>query len=436
MRTFCKLQNVYYVNQEDHVPWYFKSSSTKYADLPNWSANDRTKVLKSFKDFLIALNVTKSGAVYPNMVKWSNIAQFDAVPDSWNPADTTKSAGENTLAEIQTEILDGEALRNSFVIYAPDQVWSMEYTAGPDVFQFYKLFGDRGIINTNCVVEVDGAHFVFDATDIYIHDGVSPPKSICDNRVRKTIFRNLDLTKSKACFVHHSKANREVWFCYATRSGTAQWSSETTNYCNSAAVYNYAEDTWTFMDLPNVTGIAAVNWQTSPTYSSSSGLGYDTVSTPYSSLIANATKSSFATSIASSGAGITTTRLLNIDSGIGISLPFPAVAELAVVPYAERTGLDLDEIVPELRAYKNYRAIYPQVTVSDTSAPLSFKFGGTDTPQQELEWDTLQTFEATTEYKVDTRSRGRFLAWRFEGANNNSYSLSGFDLDMVSVSRR
>jgi hypothetical protein len=74
--------------------------------------------------------------------------------------------------------------------------------------------------------------------------------------------------------------------------------------------------------------------------------------------------------------------------------------------------------------------------VQDTTAPLSFKFGGVDNPQQDIEWDTLQSFEPTTDYKIDTRSRGRYLSWYFEGDNNNSYSLSGFDLDIVSVSRR
>lgn len=434
VRTFTTLQGVYYYNQEDRVPWYYNSSSTDYATLPNWDANHRCKVLRGYKDFLIALNMTKSATFYPNMVKWSNIALYDAVPDSWDPSDTTKSAGENTIAEIQTDILDGLTLRNSFIIYATDQAWNMEYTTGPEVFQFYKLFGDRGIVSANCVVEVDGMHYVLDDDDIYMHDGVSPPKSICDKRVRTHIFRNMDLTKAEKFFVYHERATSEIWFCFNSKNSDLKWLGASCTYCNYAAVYNYSEDTWTFHDLPNVSGMSAVGWQITTTYDTAGSLTYDTIGSSYSDLLPNNTNNTFAASIAEGT--ITTTRFVQSDSGLGTALPFSAVSELAVVPYAQRTGLDLDELVPELRAYKNYRAIYPQVTAQDTSAPFSFKFGGVDMPSQELEWDTLQTFEPTTEYKIDTRARGRYLAWHFEGANNNTYSLSGFDLDFVATSRR
>ena len=180
--------------------------------------------------------------------------------------------------------------------------------------------------------------------------------------------------------------------------------------------------------------MSSVGWQITPTYDSSAALTYDTIGSSYSDMIPNNTNNSFAASIAAGT--IATTRLVQVDSGLGTALPFNAATELTVVPFTERIGLDLDELVPELRTYKNYRSVYPQVTAEDATAPLSFMFGGVDTPSQELEWDTLQTFEPTTEYKLDTRSRGRYLAWHFEGANNNSYSLSGFDLDFVAVSRR
>jgi hypothetical protein len=309
----------------------------------------------------------------------------------------------------------------------------MEYSAGPDVFQFYKLFGDRGIASTNCVTEVDGLHFVLDDDDIYMHDGVSPPKSIVDKRVKTHIFRNMDLTKAEKFFVYHERSASEVWFCFNSKLGNLKWLGSACTYCNYAAVYNYSEDTWTFHDLPNVSSMSSVGWQITPTYATTS-LTYATAGSSYADLIPNNTNNTFAASVAEGT--IATTRITQVDSGLGTSLPFNAASELAVVPYTERTGLDLDELVPELKSYKNYRAVYPQVTVEDATAPFSFKFGGVDMPAQDLEWDTLQTFEPTTEYKLDTRSRGRYLAWYFEGANNNTYSLSGFDLDFVSASRR
>jgi hypothetical protein len=431
--SVAELQGVTYLNQQDRVPWYFNSISTDYDELPNWDADHRCKVIRSFKDYLIALNVTKTSAVYPNMVKWSDIAQYDDYPASWDETDPTNSAGENSLSEIQTEILDGMSLRNSFIIYASDQVWAMESTDGPDVFQFFKAFGDHGILNLNCVQEVDGAHLVFDDDDIYMHDGVSPPKSICDGRVRKRIFRNLDLSKRTIAFSYHHRAASEVWFCYNSRESNLKWDGADCTYCNIAAAYNYISDTWTFHDLPNITSMTDVSWQESTNYDASA-ISYASYGSTYADIIANATRSSFCPSIAATG--VTTTRFLNMDSGINTSLPFAEVAELVVEPFAVRTGLDLDEAIPELKTYKNYRSVYPQVTVSDEEAVLSFKFGGVDYPQQALEWDTLQTFDPVGDYKIDTRSRGRYLAWYFIGENANTYTLSGFDLDLVSVSRR
>jgi hypothetical protein len=433
VRSFCHLQGVYYVNQEDRVPWYFNSASTDYDNLPNWTSTHRCKVLRPFKDHLVALNITKTSSVYPNMVKWSNIALYDAVPDSWDPADTTKSAGENTIAEIQTDILDGLQLRNSFIVYALDQVWIMEYSGGPDVFQFFKAFGDRGILGTNCVVEVDGTHFVFDDDDIYIHDGVSPPKSICDSRIRKHLFRNIDLSKRSVCFAYHDVVANEIWFCYNTLDGDVKWLGGDCTYCNEAAVYNYVSDSWTFYDLPNVSSMASVDWQDSLDYSEMTSVTYENVGTNYADMIGNAARGTYAFSITTTG--LTATRMLNVDSGLGAQQPFPASSECSVVPYAERLGLDLDEVVEELRTYKNYRAIYPQMG-ADSSVTVSFKFGGCDFPMQDIEWDALQEYDPFTEYKVDTRARGRYLAWYVEGHNSNDYSLSGFDLDMQAVSRR
>jgi hypothetical protein len=436
VRSFCALQGLYYLNQEDRVPWVYDSGSGDYEDLANWDSNHRCKVLRGFKDYLIALNITKTATVYTNMVKWSDIAQFQTIPSSWDPSDTTKSAGENTLSEIKTEILDGLQLRNSFMVYAADQVWNMEETGGPDVFNFYKTFGDRGIINTNCVVEVDGVHFVFDDDDIYMHDGVSPPKSICEGKVRKRIFRNLDLTKRTKFFVLHDRPASEVWFCYNSKNSDLLWTGEDLAYCNVAAVYNYIADTWTFFDLPNVSSMTSVSWQTSPTYADLAVETYADMGGTYADLIANTTRSTFAASVLDADVGITVTRFLNADSGLGISLGFAAVAELEVTPFAQRTGLDLDEAIPEIRTYKNYRSVYPQVTTDSQGISMSFKFGGVDMPSQSLEWDALQTFDPYTDYKVDTRSRGRYLAWYFTAENSNTYSFSGFDLDLAAVSRR
>src|SRR3546814_15319645 len=75
----------------------------------------------AYKDFLIALNVTKGATNYPTMVKWSDLTGFGAVPASWDHTSPSNSAGENIINEMKVEIIDGLSLRDSFIIYAKNE---------------------------------------------------------------------------------------------------------------------------------------------------------------------------------------------------------------------------------------------------------------------------------------------------------------------------
>ena len=74
---------------------------------------------------------------------------------------------------MQTPIVDGLELGTNFVIYSSSEAILMEFVGGTFLFNFRKLFGDEGVINTNCVVEVDGRHYVFGQNEIYVTDGTS-----------------------------------------------------------------------------------------------------------------------------------------------------------------------------------------------------------------------------------------------------------------------
>ena len=117
----------------------------------------------------------------------------------------------------------------------------------------------------NCIVEVEGKHFVFDFDDIYITDG-NTRQSICDGRVRDYIFNGIDYNKRGECFVLHNANLEEIYFCY--HSGDDLALVEDGDFCNRAAVYNYKEDTWSFYDLPNVVGGSVANISSVESFSS------------------------------------------------------------------------------------------------------------------------------------------------------------------------
>jgi hypothetical protein len=69
-------------------------TSLKYDASNDWAAkNYQTKILRPFKNYLVALDVTKASVEYPHMVKWSHPAVPGAVPETWDEADATKDAG-------------------------------------------------------------------------------------------------------------------------------------------------------------------------------------------------------------------------------------------------------------------------------------------------------------------------------------------------------
>jgi hypothetical protein len=89
----------------------------------------------------------------------------------------------------------------------------MSYVGGTFIFDFRRRFDDVGILNTNCAVEVDGQHYVFDNFDLYRHDGTSKA-SIAHDRVKDFVFGGLIKELRHLAFVAHNPKLNEVLFCY------------------------------------------------------------------------------------------------------------------------------------------------------------------------------------------------------------------------------
>ncbi|WP_208281729.1 hypothetical protein, partial [Massilia oculi] len=80
-------------------PMYWDTDLThKFVDLPAWPAATSCKVLRQYKNMLIALGITRGGARLDYMVKWSSLAVAGSLPTTWNEGDFTQDAGEFDLA--------------------------------------------------------------------------------------------------------------------------------------------------------------------------------------------------------------------------------------------------------------------------------------------------------------------------------------------------
>jgi hypothetical protein len=401
----------------------------------DWPTGDTCAVVRSYLDFLVSLNVTKDGVEFPTMVKWSDPIQVGtAVADViWDPTSTTNSAGENILADLRTPILDGLVLGSQFVIYSTDQVYLMEYTGSSLVFNFRRLFATGGVINTNCVAEVEGKHFVFGSDDIYVHDGVSR-KSIADNRVRRRIFNNLRRDDRKKFFVLHDSVTNLVYFCYKSLESGLGFNN--TPFCNKAAIYNYKNDTWSFMDLPNVAGGAEITFDLSDNSYPQVFESYRDHNTPYTSFASDTAKLPVMVGVTDVPNGVTESRTYGVDLPSIGKIAFPAEPETLKEAFVERIGLDLDDSGLPLRSYKTVLSITPQAEFQATDGFLTMKIGSADKASEAIVWRTTKDFKPSETERIDTRAAGKYLAYRLSMNDIEDFKFSGFDAEVVSTSRR
>jgi hypothetical protein len=425
--TATFLGNVAYLNRRSFVPLSLSVSDLTFQELANWDSTWRTAILRSYKDFLVALNVTKGAVENPAMVKWSDATLYNAVPGSWDATDPTVLAGETTLTDMRGAIIDGLPLQDSFIVYGENEVWSMSYVGGTFIFDFRRRFDDVGILNTNCAVEVDGQHYVFDAFDLYKHDGTSK-QSVAHDRVKDFVFGGLIKELRHLAFVAHNPKLNEVLFCYP--SSDRFTTAIPTTGCNRAAVYNYRNDTWTYYDLPNVTAHTLATLATGITWAASDPIAWADMGGTWGGASDGEDRHLMFSSVGDSTAGLTASRIYGLDLIEGGRLTKPVEAEAVKLPYGERIGVDLDESGTPIRSYKSLLAIYPQLSLSSDGTQVYFSFGANDVAGQDPVWDTYQSFQPTTMDKLDTRVAGRYLGWRFKLSGDGDFGFSGFDADV------
>ncbi|MGZ5053314.1 MAG: hypothetical protein ACXWAT_00065 [Methylobacter sp.] len=377
------------------------NTANPFVDLANWPASTYCKSIRAYKNYLIALNITKGATNYPYMVKWSHPADPGALPASWDQTDATKQAGEYDIAEGSDPIVDGMQLRDSFMVYKENSIWRMDFVGGNYIFKFSKVLGTSGALNRNCIADIDGQHVVLTSNDVIIHDGQSAT-SILDKATRRWLFQNMDVNNYGNAFVFANPFFNEVCICYPSIGSTS---------CDKSLIYNYKDRTVSQRDMPNANHAAygpvenglTGNWNAdSASWNSDLTLwdGPDYVPSNARCILASAN-----------------TKLYLLDASAAYDSSIPSA-------YLERRGLSFG--APE--SIKLVRGIRPRITgnVGDT---VLISIGSQSDPWSDPTYTTM-THTIGSTIANDCLVSGRYISIKFSTGTAYQMRLDSYDIDL------
>jgi hypothetical protein len=387
------------------APMYWDQNLThKFVDLTAWPVNTSCKVLRQYKNMMIALNLTKAGVNLPYMVKWSSLAVAGALPSTWNEADATQDAGEFDLSEGQDSIIDGLGLKDSFIVYKESSTWALDYIGGAFILKSRKVSGMSGLLNMNCAVEFEAgfgtAHLAVTGSDIVIHDGFSA-QSVLDKKARRYFFQNLDTANKGLAFCVKNPFLNEIMVCYPSIGAT---------WCDTALVYNYVDGTVSFRSLPNVTHAAF-----GPVDNSLSG-SWSQDSAPWDSDLTAWNGPDFTPDRTRVMMGSADNKLYLLDASASFDGALPDA-------FLERTGLHFD--APE--RIKMITGVVPRITGNQGGTVL-VRLGWAENPGDDPVWLDPMTYTIGSTLRCDGFVSGRYLAIRFQTGTAFSWRLDSFDM--------
>lgn len=379
--------------------------ASKFANLAAWPAGHLCKAMRPFRNQLIAMNLTKTGPLrFPFRVLWSAIADPGTTPPDWDITGATgREAGEIDVAGAAGPLVDGLQFGDVFLIYTTGSTHVMRYVGGQNVMDIVPIKGGRGALGRNCIADTPLGHVVLTNGDIVLQaDG--PPRSIADARIRRRVFETLDNTNAeRVAFVVANPADNEALVCYPT-DGSAT--------CNRAAVWNWADDSWSFRELRSVT--AGGTGQTPQAV----GLRWST---------ATATWDTAAGNWGGGFAGVNDQHLVLAHALPALSLVGYGNDDVGVVPTAtiERTGMHLGE--PQ--RWKTVRAVWPRID-APAGTVVNVEVGASPSPDVAPTWKPAVPYTVGTSSKVNVFATGRFLALRLSNTAAAPWRVRGIDLDV------
>jgi hypothetical protein len=403
----CILNGIPCVNNGSDPPMFWNLSfSSTLAVLPGWPAGATCKALRATKYHLIALNISESTINYGSQVWWSKAAQAGTLPTEWTPT-ASNDAGDLVFGDTPGSIVDGLALRDSFVVYKEFSTHVMQYVAGTYVWTGRKLYLTTGVQALNCVVEANGMHWLFTGTDVVRHDGQTY-NSVIDEKVKETLVKSIDPGKTKMCCVESRILNQQVWVCIPEQGNA---------WLNKAYVIDFKTGDIGIRLLPQVASVCRGVVAQAP-----GGNAWNADNRSWDSDITFWDQQSFSP---------TQDSVLMCDARLG-KLYSVDTSDLAdgqpVAAYVERLGTMLGDGT----GHYVVTGIVPRIE-GNPGDVLTVTLGGQPWFDRPIAWGDPQQYVIGTDTKVDSVVEGKLLSVRIEGTTAGVWRLFRYDVKFTQM---
>jgi len=393
------------------LAWTGATLTDYFTDLSNWPVNMVARVIRPYKQYLIAGDIDEGSGRDGDLLRWSHPAAVGSVPASWDYTDLTKDAGRVSVADGGGFIVDMLQLFDTNYIYKENSIHSMNYIGGNSTFAFRKVFDQLGLISRRCVKSFKGQHFVVGSGDVVLHDGRSHQYPLHRKDV-DWLYSNIDGTNGGRTFVSINHNTNEVWICFPMTGAS---------FPNAAVVWNWKDNTTSIRDLPD--GTAHIAWGLvdpglDASFNAMSGTFADQnyqidrqvySSTVRSQLICDTTKTMF----------YRTEETEQFD-GANIS----TFIERSGVPLGRQgaNGIDYDP-----SSIKFVREIWP-VIEGTPGGVVKIAVGVRQFQNDSVSWET-HDFTIGTDYVVYTRQSGRLIDIRFSSDTDITWDLINYGVE-------
>lgn len=394
--------------QDTPQVWQPVDNNQKLIDLPNFPADTRCQVIRSYKSYLIALNIQDGMTLNENRLIWSTFSTPGELPASWDISDPSNDAGEIHLSDTPGPLVDAVPLGDYMVVYKKTSTYLMQATGDDRVMTFKLVFPQVGALTKNCVAVVGNKHFVVTVDDIIMHDGFNF-ESIIQGKNKRHLFNTINSKRAHISFVVPNYARNEVWFCYPKKNSL---------WCDEAIIYDLLEGTWTFRQLPNTPNISVGFIDVSSLNE------WDTyLNTIWDSarFIWNATNYNVNL--------LSLTMALPDKYGI-FHLDSDGTLDedgIEMNCYVERDNIMIGEL-NDIKVVKGCWVVADVSSIGDSVVKV--EIGTRMRKGDPIFWQGPFLFNSKTDNKVDFFATGRFFSIRFSTLANADWRLNGFELDV------